>query len=65
MFFPFFLFFRRSYRSSKNRRKQERKLLSLKEGSTFEDLGLIHVLYQIITTAYKNKGSFTQTIYNE
>lgn len=58
MYLLFFFFFRRSYRSNKNRRKQERKLLSLKEGSKFEDLGLIHVLYQIITTVYKNKGVF-------
>lgn len=54
----YLFFFRRSYRSHKNRRKQERKLLSLKEGSTFEDLGLIHALYQIITIAYKNRGLF-------
>lgn len=53
---------RRSYRSNKNRRKQERKLLSLKEGSTFEDLGLIHVLYQIITTAYKNRDEWFRLV---
>lgn len=53
---------RRSYRSSKNRRKQERKLLSLKEGSTFEDLGLIHVLYQIITTVYKNRDEWFRLV---
>ncbi|OAD52932.1 Elongator complex protein 1 [Eufriesea mexicana] len=43
----------KSYRSSKNRRKQERKLLSLKEGSVFEDLALIQTLYQIISNTYK------------
>ncbi|XP_072752046.1 putative elongator complex protein 1 [Anoplolepis gracilipes] len=53
---------RRSYRSNKNRRKQERKLLSLKEGSLFEDLGLIHVLYQIITTAYKNRDEWFRLV---
>ncbi|XP_043669587.1 elongator complex protein 1 isoform X1 [Vespula pensylvanica] len=46
---------KRSYRSSKNRRKQERKLLSMKEGSTFEDLGLIRALHEIITKTYKQK----------
>ncbi|XP_029166752.1 putative elongator complex protein 1 isoform X2 [Nylanderia fulva] len=52
----------RSYRSNKNRRKQERKLLSLKEGSTFEDLGLIHALYQIITTTYKNRDEWSRLV---
>ncbi|XP_012140908.1 elongator complex protein 1 [Megachile rotundata] len=45
----------RSYRSSKNRRKQERKFLSLKEGSIFEDLALIQALYQIISNTYKER----------
>jgi len=49
---------RKSYRSNKNRRKQERKLLSLKEGSMFEDFGLINALYYIITNTYKNTGLF-------
>ncbi|XP_012536297.1 putative elongator complex protein 1 [Monomorium pharaonis] len=44
----------KSYRSSKNRRKQVRKLLSLKEGSTFEDISLIHALYQIMINTYKD-----------
>ncbi|XP_053985315.1 elongator complex protein 1 [Hylaeus volcanicus] len=43
----------KSYRSSKNRRKHERKLLNLKEGSAFEDLALIQALYQIISNTYK------------
>ncbi|XP_047349459.1 putative elongator complex protein 1 isoform X1 [Vespa velutina] len=46
---------KRSYRSSKNRRKQERKLLSMKEGSMFEDLGLMRALHEIITKTYKQK----------
>ncbi|KOX68903.1 Elongator complex protein 1 [Melipona quadrifasciata] len=46
----------KSYRSSKNRRKQERKLLSLKEGSAFEDLALIQTLYQIISNTYKEQN---------
>nr|CAD7573530.1 unnamed protein product [Timema californicum] len=39
----------RSHRSSKNRRKQERKLLSLKEGSPHEDLALIRALHDLVT----------------
>ncbi|XP_076249707.1 elongator complex protein 1 [Calliopsis andreniformis] len=46
----------KSYRSSKNRRKHERKLLSLKEGSAFEDLALIQALHQITSNTYKEKG---------
>ncbi|XP_076170382.1 elongator complex protein 1 isoform X1 [Ptiloglossa arizonensis] len=47
----------KSYRSSKNRRKHERKLLSLKEGSAFEDLALIQALHQIISNTYKEKDN--------
>ncbi|EGI70530.1 PREDICTED: putative elongator complex protein 1 isoform X1 [Acromyrmex echinatior] len=50
----------KSYRSSKNRRKQARKLLNLKKGSMFEDLGLIHALYQIISNAYKDRDEWYQ-----
>nr|CAD7455918.1 unnamed protein product [Timema tahoe] len=39
----------RSHRSSKNRRKHERKLLSLKEGSPHEDLALIRALHDLVT----------------
>ncbi|KAJ0059722.1 hypothetical protein NL108_011212 [Boleophthalmus pectinirostris] len=42
-----------SSRSSKNRRKAERKKLSLKEGSPMEDRALIHALGEIITTVDK------------
>ncbi|XP_033841778.1 elongator complex protein 1 [Periophthalmus magnuspinnatus] len=42
-----------SSRSSKNRRKAERKKLSLKEGSPMEDKALIHALGEIITTVDK------------
>jgi len=56
------VFFSKSYRSSKNRRKQARKLLNLKHGSMFEDLGLIHALYQIINNAYKDRGLFIEVI---
>ncbi|KYM98961.1 Elongator complex protein 1 [Cyphomyrmex costatus] len=50
----------KSYRSSKNRRKQARKLLNLKEGSMFEDLSLIHALYQITSNAYKDRDEWYQ-----
>lgn len=43
----------RSKTSSKNRRKQERKKYSTKEGSTFEDLGLVVALYDLINNIYK------------
>ncbi|KAL3973448.1 hypothetical protein ACER0C_024655 [Sarotherodon galilaeus] len=42
-----------SSRSSKNRRKAERKKLSLKEGSPMEDRALMFALAEIITTADK------------
>lgn len=41
----------RTYRSAKNKRKQERKLLSLKEGSPYEHLALVISLHNLITTA--------------
>uniref|UniRef100_A0A3Q2ZMF9 Elongator complex protein 1 n=1 Tax=Kryptolebias marmoratus TaxID=37003 RepID=A0A3Q2ZMF9_KRYMA len=40
-------------RSSKNRRKAERKKLSLKEGSPMEDRALMHALGEILTTVDK------------
>ncbi|CAG5101165.1 Similar to Elp1: Elongator complex protein 1 (Mus musculus) [Cotesia congregata] len=42
----------RSYRSGKNKRKHERKVLDIKEGSAYEDLGLIRALHVIITNTY-------------
>lgn len=42
-----------SSRSSKNRRKAERKKLSLKEGSPLEDKALMYALGEIITTVDK------------
>ncbi|XP_011876927.1 PREDICTED: putative elongator complex protein 1 [Vollenhovia emeryi] len=52
----------KSYRSSKNRRKQERKLFSLKEGSMFEDISLIHALYQLVNCANKNRDEWCQLL---
>ncbi|TRY67849.1 hypothetical protein TCAL_16949 [Tigriopus californicus] len=41
-------------KSSRNRRKHERKKYSTKEGSTYEDLGLIVSLHELITAIYKS-----------
>lgn len=41
LFFPF----SKTFRSAKNRRKHERKLLSLKPGNQFEDIALIDALH--------------------
>ncbi|EEB17582.1 elongator complex protein, putative [Pediculus humanus corporis] len=43
----------KTYRSAKNKRKQERKLLSLKEGSPYEDLALLTSLYNLVTNSLK------------
>ena len=40
----------RTYRSSKNRRKHERKKLRLKEGSPFEDMAIIHELHTLFSS---------------
>uniref|UniRef100_A0A8B9H6U6 Elongator complex protein 1 n=1 Tax=Astyanax mexicanus TaxID=7994 RepID=A0A8B9H6U6_ASTMX len=45
-----------SARSSKNRRKAEGKKHSLKEGSPFEDIALLHALVQIIHVVDKMRG---------
>lgn len=42
----------KTHRSSKNRRKHERKLLSLKEGNPFEDIALIDALYTLAHKSY-------------
>lgn len=42
----------RTFRSSKSKRKHERKLMSLKEGNPFEDIALIDALYTHIQNAY-------------
>lgn len=40
----------KTFRSSKNRRKQERKKLRLKEGSPLEDMAIIHELHQLYSS---------------
>lgn len=42
----------RSFRSSKSKRKHERKLMNLKEGSAFEDIALIDAIYTLALTIY-------------
>lgn len=42
----------KTHRSSKNRRKHERKLLSLKEGNPFEDIALIDALHTLALKSY-------------
>ena len=43
-------------RSSKNRRKAERKKYSLKEGSPLEDLALLEALSEVVQSIDKMKG---------
>lgn len=43
-------------RSSKNRRKAERKRYSLKEGSPFEDIALLEVLRESVRAVETVKG---------
>lgn len=42
----------KSFRSSKSKRKHERKLMSLKEGNPFEDIALIDAIYTLTLTIY-------------
>lgn len=42
----------KSFRSSKSKRKHERKLMSLKEGNPFEDIALIDTIYTMTVTIY-------------
>lgn len=51
-----------SNRSSKNRRKQERKVLSLKKGSPHEDLALIYALHQSITSTISLRGRISKEV---
>lgn len=47
----------KTHRSSKNRRKHERKLLNLKEGNPFEDIALIDALYNLALSAFEQQKS--------
>ena len=44
-------------RSSKNRRKTERKKRSLKEGSVYEDVALVEALGELVCTADRMQGT--------
>lgn len=45
----------KSSRSSKNRRKHERKLMSLKEGNRFEDIALVDAIYTAVHKAFNQQ----------
>lgn len=47
----------KTHRSSKNRRKHERKLLSLKPGNPFEDIALIDALHTTACKAFDHQLS--------
>uniref|UniRef100_A0A1A9WDF6 Elongator complex protein 1 n=1 Tax=Glossina brevipalpis TaxID=37001 RepID=A0A1A9WDF6_9MUSC len=51
----------KTFRSSKNRRKHERKLLSLKPGNPFEDIALIDALYNLIVKCFTQQQSIRDT----
>ncbi|XP_055852924.1 elongator complex protein 1 [Episyrphus balteatus] len=51
----------KTFRSSKNRRKHERKLLSLKEGNPFEDIALIDALHNHIIKVYEQQAHVRDT----
>ncbi|XP_075146318.1 elongator complex protein 1 [Haematobia irritans] len=51
----------KTFRSSKNRRKHERKLLSLKPGNPFEDIALIDALYNQIMRCFGQQQHIRDT----
>lgn len=56
---------RRSHKStysSKNRRKNERRLLSLKEGNPFEDIALIDALYGLVHRSFEQQQQVQQLL---
>jgi len=56
-----FLLSSKTFRSSKNRRKHERKLLSLKPGNPFEDIALIDALHNHVTKIAQQQLSVRDT----
>lgn len=52
----------KSFRSSKNRRKHERKLLNLKEGNVFEDIALIDALHTLVVKLYSQQEGIRETL---
>ncbi|XP_067647290.1 elongator complex protein 1 [Eurosta solidaginis] len=51
----------KTFRSSKNRRKHERKLLSLKPGNPFEDMALIDALYNQVIKLFNQQQQMRDT----
>ncbi|XP_023297838.2 putative elongator complex protein 1 [Lucilia cuprina] len=51
----------KTFRSSKNRRKHERKLLSFKPGNPFEDIAYISALYTQITKCFNQQQHIHDT----
>ncbi|GBP91737.1 A disintegrin and metalloproteinase with thrombospondin motifs 7 [Eumeta japonica] len=51
----------RTFRSSKNRRKHERKVASLKEGSQYEDVALVMALHTLVTATF-NMRSYVKEV---
>lgn len=49
-------FYRKSTQSSRNRRKMERKVLSLKEGNPYEELGLIDAIHTTINAIMEQRS---------
>ncbi len=47
----------KTHKSSKNRRKHQRKLLNLKEGNAFEDIALIDALYNLAVRTFEQQKS--------
>jgi elongator complex protein 1 len=45
----------KTFKSAKNRRKHERKLLNMKEGSKFEDVALVDSLWRLVTKIIANE----------
>lgn len=52
----------KSFRSSKNRRKHERKLLNLKEGNVFEDIALIDALHLVVIKLYSQQEAIKEIL---
>lgn len=52
----------KSFRSSKNRRKHERKLLNLKEGNAFEDIALIDAIHTVVLKIYGQQDAVRETL---
>lgn len=52
----------RTFRSSKSKRRHERKLLSLKEGSPFEDIAIIDAVYNLVQQIYGQQSQIGEIL---